>query len=73
VRARPTAILVRIGLNTGIGIVEKHDIFGDVVNVASRIETEAGPQRSIFRKPVLKRWRMPGILLQVHKDDGSQE
>jgi class 3 adenylate cyclase len=36
-------ILVRIGLNTGIGIVEKHDIFGDVVNAASRIETEAGP------------------------------
>ncbi len=36
-------ILVRIGLNTGIGIVEKHDIFGDVVNVASRFQTEAGP------------------------------
>lgn len=36
-------ILVRIGLNTGIGIVEKHDIFGDVVNAASRIETAAGP------------------------------
>ncbi len=34
---------VRIGLNTGTGIVEKHDIFGDVVNVASRFESQAGP------------------------------
>jgi class 3 adenylate cyclase len=38
-----TAILVRIGLNTGTGIVEKNDIFGDVVNVASRFESLAGP------------------------------
>ena len=32
-------ILVRIGLNTGRGIVEKNDIYGDVVNVASRFES----------------------------------
>lgn len=37
-------IRLRIGLNTGTGIVEKNDVFGDVVNVASRFETlaEAG-------------------------------
>jgi class 3 adenylate cyclase/HD-like signal output (HDOD) protein len=35
--------LIRIGLHSGSGIVESSDIFGDVVNVASRIETLALP------------------------------
>jgi len=34
-------IHVRIGLNTGIGIVEEKDVFGDVVNVAARVESLA--------------------------------
>ena len=38
-----TSILVRIGLNTGTSIVEKDDIFGDVVNVASRFQSIALP------------------------------
>ncbi|MDT8316945.1 MAG: adenylate/guanylate cyclase domain-containing protein [bacterium] len=36
-------IFVRIGINTGEGIVEKTDIYGDVVNVASRFESSANP------------------------------
>ncbi|MBI4350976.1 MAG: adenylate/guanylate cyclase domain-containing protein [Elusimicrobia bacterium] len=36
-------VLVRIGIHTGQGIVEHNDIFGDVVNVASRIEGQANP------------------------------
>jgi len=39
---RPTVpIQVRIGINTGEGIVEKDDVYGDVVNVASRFESIA--------------------------------
>ena len=34
-------IQVRIGINTGEGIVEKDDVYGDVVNVASRFESIA--------------------------------
>lgn len=34
-------IKVRIGIHTGMAIVEQDDVFGDVVNVASRIENEA--------------------------------
>lgn len=34
---------MRIGIHTGPGLVEKQDIFGDVVNVASRFETLASP------------------------------
>ncbi|MFC1770201.1 protein kinase [Nitrospirota bacterium] len=36
-------ILIRIGLHTGDVIIEKHDIFGDVVNTASRFESSANP------------------------------
>jgi class 3 adenylate cyclase len=44
-RSRPgkTPIVVRIGLNTGTGIVEAHDVFGDAVNVAARFEALAAP------------------------------
>lgn len=38
-----TPILVRIGLHTGKCILEKNDIFGDVVNTASRYESSASP------------------------------
>ncbi|WP_054773780.1 adenylate/guanylate cyclase domain-containing protein [Methylogaea oryzae] len=34
-------IEVTIGIHTGIGIVEKNDIYGDVVNVAARFESQA--------------------------------
>ena len=35
-------IHVRIGLHTGKAILEKEDVFGDVVNVASRVESSGG-------------------------------
>jgi len=41
-------IQIRIGLHTGSGIVEKNDIFGDVVNVASRFEGLANPNEIYF-------------------------
>ncbi len=34
-------IEVRVGIHTGVGIVEESDIYGDVVNVASRYESLA--------------------------------
>ena len=42
-KAFKSPVLVRIGINTGEGIVEKDDIYGDVVNVASRFESSANP------------------------------
>lgn len=40
-------INVRCGLNSGVGMVENNDVYGDVVNVASRIESQASA-RDIF-------------------------
>jgi len=34
-------ISVRIGINTGLGIVEEKDVYGDVVNSAARVESLA--------------------------------
>src|ERR1700730_15712881 len=39
-------IRFRIGINLGDVIVEEHDIFGDGVNVAARLEALAEPARS---------------------------
>jgi class 3 adenylate cyclase len=36
-------ITLRVGINSGKGIVEENDVFGDVVNVASRYESIAEP------------------------------
>ena len=36
-----TPILIRIGMHTGKTVIEKDDIFGDVVNTASRFESSA--------------------------------
>ncbi len=45
-------IHVRIGINTGEGIVEKSDIFGDVVNVAARVESLTEPDEIMISGPV---------------------
>ncbi len=42
-RIEDEKFLVRIGLNTGVVIRKDNDIYGDVVNVASRMETSANP------------------------------
>ncbi len=39
----PTLLLARIGLHTGECLLEKNDVFGDVVNTASRFESSAHP------------------------------
>ena len=44
----PMPVLMRIGLHTGKCIIEKNDIFGDVVNTASRFESSANPGEILF-------------------------
>jgi class 3 adenylate cyclase len=42
------AVRIRIGLHYGSGIVKSDDVFGDVVNTASRVESVAGPERIVI-------------------------
>jgi class 3 adenylate cyclase/CHAT domain-containing protein/tetratricopeptide (TPR) repeat protein len=41
-------IHIRIGINSGSGLVEAQDIFGDVVNVAARVEACALPDQILI-------------------------
>ncbi len=45
-------IAIRIGLNYGPGIVRSNDVFGDVVNVASRVESAALPEQILVSESV---------------------
>ena len=45
-------IHIRIGVNTGEGIVEAKDIFGDVVNVAARVESLCDPDQILISASV---------------------
>jgi len=41
-------VFIRIGLNYGTGLVKSNDVFGDVVNVASRVESVASPEQIVI-------------------------
>ncbi|HUK86484.1 MAG TPA: adenylate/guanylate cyclase domain-containing protein [Terriglobales bacterium] len=41
-------VFIRIGMNYGPGIVKTNDVFGDVVNVASRVESVASPEQIVI-------------------------
>jgi class 3 adenylate cyclase len=41
-------VSIRIGLNYGSGIVKSDDVFGDVVNVASRVESVGIPEQIVI-------------------------
>lgn len=45
-------IRIRIGLNAGRGIVQQQDVFGDIVNVAARIESLAEPGQILVSQSV---------------------
>ena len=51
-RAFNKQVHIRIGINQGKGIVEENDIFGDVVNIAARIEPLAEPNQILISKSV---------------------
>ncbi len=43
---------IRIGVHFGIGIVKSNDVFGDVVNMASRVESVAVPGQIVISEPL---------------------
>ncbi|VAX21024.1 hypothetical protein MNBD_NITROSPINAE04-2222 [hydrothermal vent metagenome] len=49
-----TPLLIRCGLNTGLGLVEEKDVHGDVVNVAQRFEALAEPREILMSHDTYK-------------------
>ncbi|MCU1305428.1 MAG: adenylate/guanylate cyclase, partial [Acidobacteriaceae bacterium] len=47
-------ISIRIGINYGLGLVKSNDVFGDVVNVASRVESAAAPEQILISDTLYK-------------------
>jgi class 3 adenylate cyclase/pSer/pThr/pTyr-binding forkhead associated (FHA) protein len=47
-------VAVRIGINYGLGIVKSNDVYGDVVNVASRVEGAAAPEQIVISDSLYK-------------------
>jgi class 3 adenylate cyclase len=56
-------IKVRIGIHTGMAIVEHDDVFGDVVNMASRIENEASGDEILVSEATAEKFKDRGYFL----------
>jgi adenylate cyclase len=63
---RPEAdrVAIRIGIHYDTGIVRSHDVFGDVVNVASRIESVASPRQIVISDTLYEEVRNRGFDIQ---------
>lgn len=59
-KAAEDRVSIRIGLNYGSGIVKSNDVFGDVVNVASRVESAAHPEQIVISGSVNQRIAQAG-------------
>jgi class 3 adenylate cyclase/tetratricopeptide (TPR) repeat protein len=57
-----TDLNVRVGIHTGEVIVNKEDVFGDVVNIASRLESIAVPGSILLSKETIDKLEMPNKL-----------
>ena len=53
-KPEPRRVKIRIGINYGLGFVKSNDVFGDVVNVASRVESAASPDQILISDTLYK-------------------
>lgn len=62
-------IHVKIGINTGDALIDNQDLFGDAVNVASRIQSQAGKDEILISKSVYEEvCGSVDILCRYHTD-----
>jgi pSer/pThr/pTyr-binding forkhead associated (FHA) protein len=59
-RATHPPLIMRCGLNTGRGIVEKNDVYGDVVNTAQRFEALGKPKEILMSEDTFNFVRQTG-------------
>jgi len=51
-RSAPEQVQLRIALNYGYGIIEEHDVFGDVVNIAGKLITYCADSEILLTEPL---------------------
>jgi DNA repair exonuclease SbcCD ATPase subunit len=54
-------IHIRVGVHTGLGLVKDNDVYGDVVNAASRVEHQAQPDQILITDVLLEAARAAGF------------
>lgn len=60
-------IHIRIGMNTGVGLIKDEDIFGDVVNLAARVESIADADEILIADSTYKSVKdMDDIICRYH-------
>jgi class 3 adenylate cyclase/CHAT domain-containing protein len=64
-------ISVRIGINHGTGLVETNDVFGDVVNVAARIESLADGGEILVSETVYNAVRYSDDVILRYRSDAE--
>src|SRR5437867_6142002 len=60
-RAETEQIHIRVGLHTGLGLIKEGDVYGDVVNAASRIQRQAQIEQILITDVLLDAARMAGF------------
>ena len=63
-RAEAERIALRIGMHYGTGIVRTNDVFGDVVNMASRVESVAKPGQIVVSEEICEQVRPCGFTIR---------
>lgn len=54
-------IHIKVGLHSGLGLAKDNDVYGDVVNVASRVQNHAEPDQILVTEELLEAARSSGI------------
>jgi hypothetical protein len=54
-------IHIRIGMHTGLGLVDENDVHGDVVNAASRVQHQAEPDQVLITDVLLDAAKSVGV------------
>jgi len=54
-------IHIKVGLHTGLCIVKDKDVYGDVVNVASRVQNQAEPDQILITDDLLEAAKLVGV------------
>ena len=60
-RKNEEQIHIRVGLHTGLGLLKDNDVFGDVVNVASRVQHQAEPSQILITDVLLEAAKTAGV------------